>query len=239
VTYRNETLNYWGKVSDGDLSVMGTAVEKLVWLELKKNIKLKTFELTNGKTKWTARGLALKNVRELKNEKGFPLRPSIEDLQQTIFDPSKNTVCWMKEKCPLIDFAGPGRRVYQVTVGTDHEFKLDGTKELLCAGGFIEVVGGVIAYSEAFDNFLKGTEEEKKRDAEKWYIEFYWTVPESISKTWIKKCPKRFQQDTAEKRIVLTCLRYVKQFVLVMMNNKANYLNMEKDKDATQEELDE
>jgi hypothetical protein len=42
VTYRN-TLNYWGKVTDGNLNVMGTAVEKLVWRKL-KTIKLKTPE---------------------------------------------------------------------------------------------------------------------------------------------------------------------------------------------------
>jgi hypothetical protein len=118
--------------------------------------------------------------------------------------------------------------VYQVTVTKDHGFKIHGTKLLLCAGGFIDIIEGKISFSKAFEKFSNGTDIERKIEAEKWYMEFYWAVPESMLADWIEKSPKKFQSDdTADKKVVDKCLEYVKQFVFVV-EDEAKYLKMDK-----------
>ena len=81
----------------------------------------------------------------------------------------------------LIDYAGPGLRVYQFTAGQDHPMSPRGMKQLLTAAGFLEDDdGGTMCRSQS-------------ANAQK--LEFYWVVaPALILKMGTTKTPKQCLQ---------------------------------------------
>ena len=58
-------------------------------------------------------------------------RIKLGQLKRLVFESKTNNVARMVSKCPLIDAAGPGRKVYQVTVSEDHSMVYSSMKELL------------------------------------------------------------------------------------------------------------
>ena len=70
---------------------------------------------------------------------------SIEELTNTVFGADEDTVCRMVKGCPLIDFAGPGLNVFQVTVRDKHEKNFNGMKDLLLAAGFLQYKKGILS----------------------------------------------------------------------------------------------
>merc|ERR1712228_1023754 len=60
------------------------------------------------------------------------------DSLQDVFEPSNGIVARMDKGCPTVDFAGPGRVVYQVTVGQSHSFNQSGVLKILCAAGLVQ-----------------------------------------------------------------------------------------------------
>jgi hypothetical protein len=230
LAYRHEILSYLGRVDIGELSSKGAALEVLMWHDLRGKIALRTFKLMSGNVISEETRLVQHDVKELKNAEGIPICPSITELENCVFDPSEKTVCQMKKCCPLIDFAGPGRRVYQVTVSTDHDMSFIGMVSLFQAGGFIQNNGGTISYSEGFRKFLDIANKDESEVA-KWKIEFYWTVPCTLQPHWTKKCPKSCPKPKSKEegtkqaeKIVQTCFEYLEQYAL-MLDFKPTYQN--------------
>ena len=138
----------------------------------------------------------------------------------------------MKKNNALIDFAGPGPKVYQVTVQSDHTLCPKGLTELFLASGHIKDNNDTgeleIQLHEHLENLPK--------------LQFYWVVPHGIEGNWNKKAPKKIsekningeqsnpkdeiqegkgkdtkEQKQANPKILTTLLQnYVMQFVLIM-----------------------
>jgi hypothetical protein len=94
-----------------------------------------------------------------------------------------NVVAGCAPKTPLIDAAGPGRKVYQVTVADKHEMALDATEKLFKALGFIDGKKSVA------DNAVEK-------------LEFYWVVPTEIATKWRSKLAFRYPVASDEKKVV-------------------------------------
>lgn len=133
-----------------------------------------------------------------------------------VFSKNQNIIVLLKEGFVLIDCAGPGRLVYQVTVGDDHKMSVGGMKKLLIAAGYlIENRQGKLV-----ENY------KDKMDAEE-MLEFHWVVAPSRFWAWAKKSPKKYsttitpptskkkRKTSQEKKVLNRCLqKCVVQFAL-------------------------
>jgi hypothetical protein len=121
-----------------------------------------------------------------------------------------NTVYRLK-KSELLDFAGPGRRVYQVTTQDDHSMKIKGMTRLLIMGGYLE------EEAEGADKKIVRVHPPPQTK-----LEYYWVVPFGKQDAWKAKVPKSYatgdQKGASDVKTLLNeCLeKYVKQYVLVM-----------------------
>jgi hypothetical protein len=116
---------------------------------------------------------------------------------------SDHQVTRMETGGAAIDFAGPGRRVYQVTVSRDRSFELGPMENLLVACGYLIREGEEVLAAPHAAKLPR--------------LSFYWAVPYSIatSKTWKGKAAKKFTK--AESEVVQTALdTHVDQFVLTI-----------------------
>jgi hypothetical protein len=68
----------------------------------------------------------------------------------------------------LIDFAGPGCKVYLVTVSPNHTLSIDGLKHLFVASGHLK---------EGKDHTFQVSKNAKRIGK----ISYYWVVPESLA----------------------------------------------------------
>jgi NAD-dependent DNA ligase len=96
----------------------------------------------------------------------------------------------------LIDFAGPGRCVYQVTVGQDHTMSLKGLQELLTTAGYMEIKNG--KYKKVVGSKLPK-------------LNFYWVVPYGRFDKWTGKKGPKMKLDPEVHDALMT---YVNQIVL-------------------------
>jgi len=204
--WRNRLLSYWGKVSKGDLSNMGIDFEDLFWKDLQD---CRTMNVR--KLKESEEDIKNKNRKpEIFHEHNiseWSLNVRMKDLQ-TIFDAKERTVCRMVKNCPLIDFAGPGRKVYQATVSIDHEINLKGLEILLLAGKLLY---------KNIDDALSETTDEKLR------IEFYWVIPYGIDKYWQEKKSITIKETDSDKDKILLkkCWdEFVDQYVITVVNDE-------------------
>jgi hypothetical protein len=81
---------------------------------------------------------------------------------------------------PVIDFAGPGKRVFQVTVANSHTKKMQGVLDVLTGAGLITKDGESYTWSDPVP-------QEK--------LEWYWIVPPFNFKKWGSKKRTQFSQD--------------------------------------------
>jgi hypothetical protein len=198
---RCNTLGFWGKVDCEKASAMGKALESLFWNDdLARGVcglefKMRRYELTEGRQcghlsylmntlSWTKCSEQLE-IRQLKDV--FNLRSKI---------------CQMKAGTAAIDFAGPGRKVYQLTVSKKDSLSLSGMRDIFIAGGYLHRKNGVL---------------EMNRAAKQEKLEFYWVVPPGIEPTWRTKCPKMVEATTPEGKLVKECQeRHMIQYLLIM-----------------------
>jgi hypothetical protein len=110
-----------------------------------------------------------------------------------VFASADEIVVRMKVNNPLIDFAGPGRRVYQGTNQKDHSMSLDGLQDLLTAAGYMVVKDNKYVMVDV--------------DLPK--LDFFWVVPAEIFHVWLRG-PKTVE----DYEIGRTLEKYVNQFVL-------------------------
>ena len=103
----------------------------------------------------------------------------------------------MKAGNKLLDFAGPGCKVYQVTVSEEHTMCGKGLEELFIASGQCNRINGKLVVAENADHMEM--------------IHFYW-VPAAKKKSWASKKPKTKKNDLLSK-----CLKhFVDQYILIM-----------------------
>jgi hypothetical protein len=99
-----------------------------------------------------------------------------------------------------VDFVGPGRRVYQVTVSRDRSFDLGPMETLLVACGYLVQNEKQVRIASNAAKLPK--------------LSFYWAVPYSIESAWKLKAPRKFTK--AESEVVQGALACVDQFVLTI-----------------------
>jgi hypothetical protein len=127
---REKVLSYWCAISNSERSKMGEAVENLVWLDLQGGCSFRTWSMKNQKHVEPPNLADISRVRT---------DCTMEDLS-TVFNHG-NELVRMAPGTALIDFAGPGRRVYQVTVSADHSMSVAGLQKLLEAAGYMKRTG--------------------------------------------------------------------------------------------------
>ena len=130
------------------MGYMGSRVEDFCWQELKKNSPAHVHQIKNV-------GSVISNFR--------PGETVAVLLLQKIFTVI-NVLCRMKENIALIDFAGPGLPVYQVTISDNDTMVASGSEELLTTSGHCVKTKDGLALSKTAVAMPK-------------QIEFYWMVP--------------------------------------------------------------
>ena len=153
--YRTNILNFWDKVGAGELSVLGNVVEDLFWIDLQNNSHM-SICLMKSKGADFCCFKPGDNTTRLKD-------CTILDLKEKLFFAKEKTICRMKAGNKLLDFAGPGFKVYQVTVGDNHTMNENGLEELFIASGHCNRIDGELVVAE------------NANDME--MIHLYWVVP--------------------------------------------------------------
>jgi hypothetical protein len=189
---RKLILTYWAITSPAERAIMGEAVEKLFLGDLctDGDIELKRKILDGNKTDgdW----LNLTGTREV-------LANAADEAEATnqlkLVLGNASQVTRLFSGYTAIDAAGPGKRVYQVTISPDHEKNKDGILNLLTFAGFLDKQSNgeyVALYND--------TVEVSK-------LEFYWTVPPSIFEHWGNKRPTYYKANKEKSTNTLTILK--------------------------------
>jgi hypothetical protein len=175
--WRETILECWNQVGAPKHSAMWVAVECLFWED---DIERMVNEQRTWRRWQMSTGQMVGEESSLLNA-SFWTKSSellgIESLGSAIFN-NDSTVCRMKPGTAAIDFAGPGRKVYQVTVSKGHDMNEAGMIDVLIQGGYLtrsdESVSAV-----------------PKKEAPKEKLEFYWVVPNDDADAWKRKVPKK------------------------------------------------
>jgi hypothetical protein len=183
-TNRECILSYWGAISKSERSEMGEAVENLVWDDLKSRNLFRTWSMQSQKRDDPPNLTIFLTMR---------VCCTMADLKGVFA--SCNELVRMEPNTPLIDFAGPGRCVYQATISADHSMSLVGLQKVLEVAGYMQVTGNT--YKMVDDSTLPK-------------LNFYWVVPHEKFGAWTSKK----QKTVNNKEISLALKTYVNQFVL-------------------------
>jgi hypothetical protein len=205
---RKLVLEFWGKTCKEGFGVqMGHAVENLFADDLKK------LASDGGQFR---RWLQVEGSR-IGPESNFTTTQKCAWSSKVTLDgiscvfKDGRTIGRMKKGAGLIDFVGPGRKVYQVIVALDHEKSLASFVTVLEQAGFLFKMDGSLKLATVH------VPNEK--------LEFYWVVPSLIGESWKKKVPymptsaasKKAELNKQDKEFLQTCLsKYVDQFVIVL-----------------------
>jgi hypothetical protein len=168
---RESILRLWGRKDAEDMIKMGRLAEKLVLHDLSsqrpiilqrqqlgtKDLSTLEFNFSRIGRDWT----------------GVETHLAFGDLH-TIFASGNEVACFNKT-FPVIDFAGPGKRVFQVTLSDSLTKKIDGVLNVLMSSGFITQVG---------ENYIRTNLSGK--------LEWYWVVPPFNFKHWGSKKRTQF-----------------------------------------------
>jgi hypothetical protein len=195
---RSNILLFWSVIGSCMGSSMGQIAEDLFWTDLantaKGTLKMKQWELTSDKGIGKQGKFLLKTPLEHHDNQKF-------DEIMPVFE-RNNTIARMTKICPLIDFAGPGRKVYQVSARGMHDFSSVYMIDLLIQLEFLK------KHSNGSLQ-LNATPQDP--------LEFYWVIPYSSKSDWKEKLPKTVQAGNPDKQMIKDCLNEnVHQYVLVM-----------------------
>jgi hypothetical protein len=196
-TNRKKILSYWGILSNSERSSMGEAKEDLVWQDLQDCCLFRTWSMSSQKlAEYPTQTISVTRTGCI-----------MADLANVFSNDNK--LVRMEPGTALIDFAGPGRRVYQATVSADHSMLLAGLQKLLKAAGYMEFTGK--KHMMILDPSLPK-------------LDFYWVVPYDNFGAWkVKKCSRTVQ----DEQVNLALKTYVNQFVLNMDVESPSAANME------------
>ena len=204
---RRLILSFWGITGADERSAMGGLVEDLFWDDLKRPYKMRTYQMTRIKDRESFVKESFLDVGKCEHIEGIRL----EELGGKVFNTDTSVIARMKKNEGLIDFAGPHRKVFQVTVSDHHKVQFHGLRKLFEASGHINI----------FENTSKKSILLPKNGR----ISYYWVVPTERESVWKSKAPKRILTkrgketvgESITRRDVASCLeQYVDQYVLVM-----------------------
>jgi hypothetical protein len=192
---RYVTLSYWGIVSGAEYTRMGAEAKKLF-----------IDDLINPDGMVMQRYLRTSNWKEseLLVESGMLAKKdaTIDDIFAAVLS-QPNVVANYAEDNLQIDAAGPGRKLYHVTVTDGPSMSFKAMENLCKKAGFIDEAGN-IAPESAGDK-----------------LEFYWVAPERLGFSWKEKPSYLSAKDEDDdcKELVNKCLEiHVNQYVLPMTN---------------------
>jgi hypothetical protein len=186
IAQRGTLLSYDGKTADGLGSNFGHIVEDLFWMDMKNNIKMKVYKLN-----WEGD----ENEKDIitfyfGDADGLADRVGMDKLSEILFcKHGVNHKCRMALNCSLIDFAGPGHQVFQVTVSTKHTVNRQGVQDFLIVSGILEKgENGTLSYSGKSREVLSSLGKNPNL-LQECKLKFYWVIPEGVSGNWKKKKP--------------------------------------------------
>jgi hypothetical protein len=175
---RRSILGFWAKAGIEKRTALGARVEDLFWsddLARSNNVNglnMTRYLQTSGKSPGDESFLTNDHpwVR-LQDEQRYEL----QNLA-SVFT-ANDTVVRMKQSVGVVDFAGPGRKVYQVTTGTTHRNVFDGWVTMLAQAGYLlqNDDGTVTMNTDAHSQYGP--------------LELYWVVPVGERATWSIKSP--------------------------------------------------
>lgn len=213
---REVLLSYWGVIDSGRFAQMGHAVEALFIGDLRRDsVAFRRCRLAKRGENAETGALELNSKPILLDFRDLDEDTVFQRLGE-VFADSRNVIVHLKAGFVLIDCAGPGPRVYQITVGDDHSMSLKGMQKLLTAAGYLQE-DGEGKLTECYGDVVTAKD----------ILEFYWVVPPARFSVWSKKSPKKYstamrgqitpeKQKTIEvKKILNRCLKkWVVQFAL-------------------------
>lgn len=206
-------MSYWGIIGPADFVKMGDKVEQLFLADFQSKtlcMKKKRLEKATAPGEVLQVGtLAKKRDRTTTDKSEY--ETIYNDLKQ-IFVGSLQEIVLLPKGFPLIDAAGPGRRVYRITVGADDStMSFENMVKLLIAADLLcEVV------NTAGETVLaRATSEDP--------LELYWVVPPARDIAWSQKAPKNYliggikKKERTRRKVVIDCMKdYVVQYALEM-----------------------
>lgn len=239
IEHRASLLSYDGKTADGLGSHFGYIVEELFWMDMKKNIRMKVHKLSYKEGKGGAEEEEVEddddNLVVGNDDNGFETfyfgdatsladRAHVKELSEVFFGKDgKKYKCRMVVNFPCIDFVGPDRRVYQVTVKKDRSMNSDGLLDVLISAGILEEEDEgtdkkvrKVSYSRKSKHVLE-LSDAKPNLLQEWKIKFYWVVPEGVSKRWINKHACKVAQSSKNSDLLNDALeKFVDQYVAII-----------------------
>jgi hypothetical protein len=200
---RDYILSFWGVVDSFEFAKQGFEAEILLASELQKKALFRTWDM---------------KLQKFVMSPAYPKGPQrflggrkIAHLKET-FD-RDDMVVRMVQGCALIDFAGPGRKVFHVTVSDDHDMKLNAAEELLTVAGYLKL--------DASGNYEPVPDDDDSSHKPK--LDFYWVIPYGRFMKWKGYAPKKLLNKgrnavMAKRRKVVTKTleTYINQYVLIM-----------------------
>mmetsp|Transcript_14131 Transcript_14131/g.33856 ORF Transcript_14131/g.33856 Transcript_14131/m.33856 type:complete len:751 (+) Transcript_14131:249-2501(+) len=197
---RKVILSYWGVIDSAQYADMGRSVEELFINDLRSaSFAFRRCKLGDDANVGPLQVGGNPTLLDLRNSG----KEDVFKRLGVVFKQEQNVIVLLRAGFVLIDCAGPGRRVYQVTVGDDHGMSHNGMTSLLIAAGFLEEdnAGNLIVqcHPNQMDQLKK--------------LEFYWVTAPARFSAWAKKSPKKYStvirgKKTAEKK-KLACRKMI------------------------------
>eukprot|EP00550_Attheya_septentrionalis_P006582 CAMPEP_0198289198 /NCGR_PEP_ID=MMETSP1449-20131203/7477_1 /TAXON_ID=420275 /ORGANISM="Attheya septentrionalis, Strain CCMP2084" /LENGTH=677 /DNA_ID=CAMNT_0043987495 /DNA_START=20 /DNA_END=2053 /DNA_ORIENTATION=- len=163
---RETILSYWGVVDASEFHAMGNKVKDLFLADLFQDTAITMMRRQQLKNR-TADAAIAEDSLILPHGRICRRNVQLGDLG-SIFR-AQNVVAGMAKNTALIDAAGPGKQVEQVTVSDDHSFKQAGLISLLKSAGFLEENDGVLQMINV---------------ASPGKLDFYWVCPPARYAKW-------------------------------------------------------
>ncbi len=188
-------LYYWGLVSGAEYTRMGMEAKKLFIDDLlnPNGMVMKRY-LQTSEEDWKESELVVKSGMVAR--KGV----TIDEICDAVLS-KLNVVAKLAEGSVIqIDAAGPGRKVYHVTVTDGHSMSFKAMENLCRKAGFIDEAGNIVPENAADK------------------LDFYWVGPQRLGDSWRKKPSYLFaRDDDSNLELVKKCLEiHVNQFILPM-----------------------
>jgi hypothetical protein len=166
---REFVLSLWSQADAAEMANKGRHCQNLVKHDLISNVPITLQRQALVSQLPSLLVLSCSRIEE-NWEKGVDNKVVYEKLPSLFAQ--ENKVATLQQNFPAIDFAGPGMRVFQVTVSGSHTKEEQGYFDLLVAAGFLTKHG---------EEYVRSEQSSSKK------LEFYWVVPTHSYSKWTSK----------------------------------------------------
>jgi phosphoribosylanthranilate isomerase len=201
---RNLVLSFLGRVSNASMVEMGDQFEKLAISDLKEiHVRMREYKMSDIPPKERTQSFfVLDEARDIATISST-MQDAYNEINSKVFRQT-NFFAVPPKGFGLIDAAGPGRMVYQITASNDHKASFNAAKMLLL-GARLLTDDGKLQLSHR-----KGVPDDS-------FISFYWVVPPGRFGDWSKKAAKGVsgKNNSHDWKVVSECWkRHVVQYCL-------------------------